>query len=60
MKKRTVLVGMLAALTMFAAGCGGKDAAKESKVLRAGTEPTFAPLNSRKRIPRISRALIWI
>lgn len=43
MKKRTVLVGMLAALTMFAAGCGGKDAAKESKVLRAGTEPTFAP-----------------
>lgn len=25
MKKRTVLVGMLAALTMFAAGCGGKD-----------------------------------
>lgn len=59
-EKRTVLVGMLAALTMFAAGCGGKDAAKESKVLRAGTEPTFAPFEFQERIPRISRALIWI
>lgn len=49
MKKRTVLVGMLAALTMFAAGCGGKDAAKESKVLRAGTEPTFAPFEFQEK-----------
>ena len=60
MKKRTVLVGMLAALTMFAAGCGGKDAAKESRSFVQARNRPLPLLNSRKRIPRISRALIWI
>lgn len=36
---------VLAALSLMVAGCGGKDDAKKAdsaKVLRVGTEPTFA------------------
>jgi glutamine transport system substrate-binding protein len=52
MKKLHVVAGLLAALMMaVAAGCGGgsKDASKEQKVLKVGTEPTFAPFEFQEK-----------
>lgn len=52
MKKLHVVAGLLAALMMaIAAGCGGgsQQAAKEQKVLRVGTEPTFAPFEFQEK-----------
>lgn len=43
-------MAVLTAASMMIAGCGGGDkkAAEPEKVLRVGTEPTFAPLNSKR------------
>ena len=52
MKKLHVVAGLLAALMMaVAAGCGGgsKEASKEQKVLKVGTEPTFAPFEFQEK-----------
>lgn len=49
MKK--ILLMMMALLTcagMLMAGCGGEKKAEEAKVLRVGTEPTFAPFEFQK------------
>ena len=51
--KKYLLLAMvvLAALSLMVAGCGGKDDAKKAdsaKVLRVGTEPTFAPFEFQK------------
>lgn len=49
MKK--LLLMMMALLTcagMLMAGCGGEKKAEEAKVLRVGTEPTFAPFEFQK------------
>ena len=47
MKKYLLMaMAVLAALSLMVAGCGGKEEAKKAepaKVLRVGTEPTFAP-----------------
>ena len=51
MKKILFLVmAILAAASMMIAGCGGGDkkAAEPEKVLRVGTEPTFAPFEFQK------------
>lgn len=52
MKKLLILLmAVIAAVTMLAAGCGGaKDEkkAEPAKVLRVGTEPTFAPFEFQK------------
>ena len=51
MKKILFLVmAVLAAASMMIAGCGGGDkkAAEPEKVLRVGTEPTFAPFEFQK------------
>ena len=51
MKKILFLVmAILAAASMMIAGCGGSDkkAAEPEKVLRVGTEPTFAPFEFQK------------
>lgn len=52
MKKLHVVAGLLAALMMaVAAGCGGgsQQASKEQKVLKVGTEPTFAPFEFQEK-----------
>ena len=44
-------MAVLAALSLMVAGCGGKEEAKKAepaKVLRVGTEPTFAPFEFQK------------
>lgn len=52
MKKYLVIaMTVLAALSLMVAGCGGKDEGKATsaaKVLRVGTEPTFAPFEFQK------------
>lgn len=53
MKKLSVIACVLAALMLAVAGCGGdtkKEAAKqETKVLKVGTEPTFAPFEFQEK-----------
>lgn len=52
MKKLHVVAGLLAGLMMMvAAGCGGgsQQASKEQKVLKVGTEPTFAPFEFQEK-----------
>ena len=55
MKKLSGIVCLLAALMLAVAGCGGsgsgdnKQAAKETKVLKVGTEPTFAPFEFQEK-----------
>ena len=55
MKKLSVIACVLAALMLTVAGCGGstkqesKEAAKETKVLKVGTEPTFAPFEFQEK-----------
>mgnify|MGYP001175336219 CR=1 FL=1 len=52
MKKMHVLAGLMAALMLAVAGCGGSDtkqAATEQKVLKVGTEPTFAPFEFQEK-----------
>ena len=52
MKKYLLMaMAVLAALSLMVAGCGGKEEAKKAepaKVLRVGTEPTFAPFEFQK------------
>ena len=52
MKKYLLMaMAVLAALSLIVAGCGGKEEAKKAepaKVLRVGTEPTFAPFEFQK------------
>lgn len=52
MKKYLLMaMAVLAALSLRVAGCGGKEEAKKAepaKVLRVGTEPTFAPFEFQK------------
>lgn len=51
MKKILIMVmALIAAVAMLAVGCGGekKNAASAEKVLRVGTEPTFAPFEFQK------------
>ena len=48
MKKLLILMmTIITAVAMLAAGCGGEKKAAE-KVLRVGTEPTFAPFEFQK------------
>ncbi|MCD2436047.1 basic amino acid ABC transporter substrate-binding protein [Acidaminococcus sp. NSJ-142] len=51
MKKITAILCAMAAVMMLAAGCGSdsKQAANDQKVLRVGTEPTFAPFEFQKQ-----------
>ena len=54
MKKYLLMaMAVLAALSLMVAGCGGKEEAKKAepaKVLRVGTEPTFAPFEFQKEV----------
>lgn len=63
MKKILFLVmAVLTAASMMIAGCGGGDkkAAEPEKVLRVGTEPTFAPFEFQKRAVKAMMVLTWI
>ena len=50
MKKTFMLLMAMVMVVMMAAGCGGgeKKKAEAPKVLRVGTEPTFAPFEFQK------------
>ena len=51
MKKYLLMAMAVLALSLMVAGCGGKEEAKKAepaKVLRVGTEPTFAPFEFQK------------
>ena len=49
MKKLLILMmTIIAAVAMLAAGCGGGEKKAAEKVLRVGTEPTFAPFEFQK------------
>ena len=51
MKKISAVMCVLAALMLAVAGCGSdtKQAAKEQKVIKVGTEPTFAPFEFQEK-----------
>ena len=55
-------MAVLAALSLMVASCGGKEEAKKAepaKVLRVGTEPTFAPFEFQKKALKNILVLIW-
>jgi len=66
MKKAFMLLMAMVMMVMMVAGCGGGDkkpadkAAEATKVLRVGTEPTFAPFEFQKEGSKDFDGLIWI
>ena len=62
MKKALIVLMGLLMTVLAVAGCGGegKKTADAPKVLKVGTEPTFAPFEFQKREARTMMVLTWI